>query len=217
MSFIQKEFILDMFQSLNSSGLNYILLRNIDNELPSNLIFGKDIDILINKTDEEQFASLLKAKNFINVQHPHKNDVFLYGANEFKFFKNNHHNLIFDLNFELVVRSLDQGQWIPLDQEIQESAWQNRRLKKIDANFEYWTLSYEDEFISLISRAIFDKSEFPSGYSNRIIEIYPLLNKDEVEKKLNLVFFNYTDSLLEQVEKKEFKDIKKNYLQFTDY
>ena len=55
MSLINRDELIDIFNILNESKLNYILLRNIGDELPSHLKIGKDIDVLIKKKDESNF------------------------------------------------------------------------------------------------------------------------------------------------------------------
>ena len=56
MKYYSEADIIHFFNALNKSALNYILLRNIGNELPAELLIGKDIDLLIKKTDEEKTA-----------------------------------------------------------------------------------------------------------------------------------------------------------------
>ena len=113
--------IIELFNKLNESKLDYILIRNIKNELPNNLIIGKDIDILVDHNQLDDLKSFLKENSFKEILHPHRSNVFLYGVKKFKFYRNPDH-ILFDLNFELVCRSLDAGQWIPLDQVVQK-AW----------------------------------------------------------------------------------------------
>ena len=57
MKYYSEADIIHFFNALNKSALNYILLRNIGNELPAELLIGKDIDLLIKKTDEEKFIA----------------------------------------------------------------------------------------------------------------------------------------------------------------
>ena len=214
MKLVDSNEIKKVFKLLNENKLDYILLRNINNEIPLNLKIGKDIDILIK---DKKLINLLKKYNFQMISHPHRNNIYLYGVKKFVFMKNYRNNIIFDLHFQIAVRSLNAGEWIPLDQEIQKSAWENKRFEKVDKDFGYWTLSYNDEFITLIARSVFDKREFQPGYIKRIEELKSKIDLKDVEKKLKLVFFKYTPYLLEQIEKKEYKNIIKNYIQFKEY
>jgi len=217
MNYIKPKEIVKTFKLLNESGLDYILLRNIDNELPNKLKIGKDIDILVHKKDEKLFQEFFRKNNYETIPHPLRHDVFLYGVDKFQFKYNNNNNILFDLNFQLAVRSLDAGQWIPLDQKIQESAWENRIFEKVDEEFGYWRLSYNDEFVILIARSIFDKRIFQKRYIKKIEELKSKIDLDDVRKKLELVFFKYTQYLLKIIENKEYTTIIKNYLQFKEY
>lgn len=217
MSLIVGSELKNIFNHLNDTGLNYILIRNINRELPDGLEVGKDIDLLVDKKDEKEFINFFHKYDYQTIEHPFKNDIFLYGVDKFEFKYNNNNNILFDLNFQIAVRSLDAGQWIPLDQMIQESAWQNRRFEKQSDDFGYWTLGYEDEFIALVARSIFDKKEFQQGYINRIEELFPIIDKNDVINKFNLVFFKFTPYLIEMIEKKDYQNIITNYLQFKEY
>ena len=218
MSFVEGKELINIFRLLNESSLPYILMRNINNELPSSLEVGKDIDILINKSDEKEFINFFHSNDYQTIDHPFKYDVFLYGVDRFEFkYNNNNNKILFDLNFQIAVRSLDAGQWIPLDQIIQESAWKNKRFEKLSDDFGYWTLSYEDEFVCLVARSIFDKKEFQNGYIKRIDELINLINKNDVIEKFNMVFFKFTPYLMSYIEKQNYDEIIKNYLQFKEY
>lgn len=217
MRIIDSKELINIFRLLNGSSLNYILMRNINNELPVGLEIGKDIDILVNKEDENEFISFFHENDYMTIDHPFKYDTFLYGVDRFEFKYNNNNKILFDLNFQIAFRSLDKGQWIPLDQIIQESAWKNKKFERLNDNFGYWTLSYEDEFICLIARSIFDKKEFQSGYISKIDELLNVIDKEDVLQKLNRVFFKFTPYLVEYVEDKDYDNIIKNYLEFKEY
>ena len=93
MNLVNAQEIINTFNLLNESKLNYILLRNIDNELPSSLIVGKDIDILVNKSDEKSFIKFFHENQYETINHPFKYDIFLYGVDRFEFKYNNNINI----------------------------------------------------------------------------------------------------------------------------
>ena len=206
-----------IFNLLNKKNLNYILMRNINNELPAGLDVGKDIDILISKSDEKEFINFFHNNDYQTIDHPFKYGVFLYGVDKFEFKYNNKNNILFDLSFQIAVRSLDAGQWIPLDQTIQESAWKNKRFEQLGDDFGYWTLSYEDEIVCLVSRAIFDKKEFQKGYIKRINKLIKLIDIDSTIAKFNTVFFKFTPNLITYIKNQKYDEIIKNHLQFKEY
>lgn len=215
MSLIDNQAIADLFDQLNNSPLDYLVIRNIGNEIPNRLKLNKDIDLLFKPSDKFILKSYFASIGFQQVRHPHWNDEYLYGVDKFQFYKNKH-GILIDVHFQLSCRSLDAGQWIPLDQIIQQSAWQNYITVSTE-NVVYNKLSQIDELVTLIARAIFDKRCFPEEYINRILELSHNLQHPQVELKLSLIFFKYTTSLLEQVASGNFDDIILNYHQFKDY
>lgn len=215
MRFHDETAIRDLFVQLNRREIEYMLIRNIDQELPSRLAPGKDIDILARHGHRASIISTLGQLGYRITPHPHRRDIYLYNTKRFEFFKNNQ-GIIIDVHYHLMCRSLDAGQWIPVDAFIQSSAWNNRRLVS-GSDFSYWGLGYEDELVALIVRSIFDKQAFQDGYVRQIEKIIDLTDRNEVYKRLKLVFFAYTDSLLAQIESHSYDSIRTNYLQFSGY
>ena len=217
MTLIDPAEVIKIFNKLNESGLSYILLRNINHELPGNLKLGKDIDLLVHKHEEDKFKVFFKNNGYNTIKHPFRNDIFLYGVDKFEFKYNNNNKILFDLNFQLAVRSLDAGQWVPLDQKIQDSAWNNMRFGKSNPGLGYWTLSYEDELVMLVSRSIFDKKCFEEGYIHRIEELMTLVSLNESENKFRMIFFKFTPHLVSLISNNQYQKIIYNYLRFKEY
>ena len=218
MKLIESNDVKKIFYLLNEAKIDYILLRNINNELPNDLQHKKDIDLLVKKKDNNTIKNFFYSNEYIEINHPLRSRNFLYGADKFKFIYNKNNNIIFDLSYQITVTSLNQElSIVPLDKAIQESAWKNKRLKKINNNFSYWTLSYEDEFVSLISRSIFDKKSFLEGYIKRINKLYDCVNKSDVLEKLNLIYFKFTPYLITFIENKRYNEIIEQYLEFKEY
>ena len=215
MSCVNPELIIDIFNNLNSAELRYILIRNINSELPNNLRIGKDIDLLVPYNERSKFINFLTEKGFKNIRHPHCNDIFLYGANKFEFFVNKD-NLLLDLNYQLACRSLNAGEWIPLDQKIQDSVWENKKINKID-KFTYYSLGMEDEFVALVTRSIFDKKEFQKGYIKRINELINVIDVNDVIAKFQLIFFKFTSVLSSMLKKRQYEMILDRYISFSEY
>lgn len=215
MSYVNPKSIIDIFNNLNAAGFRYILIRNINSELPNNLRIGKDIDLLVPYNERSKFINFLIEKGFKNIRHPHCNDIFLYGANKFEFFVNKD-NVLLDLNYQLACRSLNAGEWIPLDQKIQDSAWKNKKINKND-KFTYYSLGAEDEFVVLVTRSIFDKKEFQKGYIERIDELINVIDVNDVIAKFQLIFFKFTFVLLSMLKKRQYEMILHQYISFSEY
>lgn len=215
MSYVNPKSIIDIFNKLNAAGLRYILIRNINSELPGGLRIGKDIDLLVPYNERSKFINFLIEKGFKNIRHPLCNDIFLYGVNKFEFFVNKD-NVLLDLNYQLTCRSLNTGEWIPLDQKIQDSAWENKKINKID-KVTYYSLGAEDEFVALVTRSIFDKKEFQKGYIKRIDELINVIDVNDVIAKFQLIFFKFTYVLLSMLKKRRYEMILDRYISFSEY
>lgn len=215
---VEAKYIISFFNQLNQSGLDYILIRNINEELPLSLERGKDIDLLVKKQNQKDFRKFFFANQYKEIEHPFSKDTYLYTADKpIKFLSSSNAGVWIDLNFQALVRSLDAGQWIPLDNNIQESLWENRKQVCNSNDFSYWALSEEDEFVLLVARAIFDKKCFTEGYLKRIKELWPLVNKPLIEEKFNQIFFKFSFCLMELIEKHSFQEIIEKYLTFVGY
>ena len=75
MSYVNPESIIDMFNNLNAAGLRYILIRNINSELPDSLKIGKDIDLLVPYKERSKFINFLIITRFKKKSHPHRQDI----------------------------------------------------------------------------------------------------------------------------------------------
>ncbi len=214
--YIDKQEIINFFNLLNKSNIEYILLRNIGNELPSKLKVGKDIDLLVLKKDIKKINQFFEINGYEKINHPSESDIYLYGVDKFEFRYNKNNKILIDLNFQLSCRSLDEGQWVPFDEKHQKSAWVNKKFVN-NSDLNYYTLSFEDEFIALVIRSIFDKKKFEQGYIKRITKLIKLIDKDNVLSKFELTFFKYSKKLLQQLENKEFDKIINSYLSFKEY
>lgn len=216
MMYVSSESIIKLFSLMNDA-FPYVLIRNVDKELPGKLRYGKDIDLLVDHDDVVSITEFLNKKGFKEIRHPHKNGVYLYNVNKYRMFRNDADGILLDLNFHLLVRSLDAGQWIPLDQEIQRSFWANRKLVKKEDGFSFWYPCAEDEFVGLVARAIFDKKEFNASYIDSIESLIGHIDREDVLKKLTLVFFKFSSVLLDMLERKDYARIIDSYVTYKDY
>jgi len=216
MSVIDRREILSIFAALNASPVEYILIRNINAELPDALRRGKDIDLLVRRAQQPQVMEFFERQQYREIDHPHHADTYLYGVDKFSMVLNEQNGLSFDLHWQLACRSLNAGEWIPLDQSIQTSAWQ-RRHRVSERGLAYWALSHEDEFVALMARSMFDKRAFEEGYVNRIGRLFTLIDREAVGKKLERVFFKYAPHVLRGVADGAYERVLNEHLKFTGY
>ena len=182
MKYCLEKDVIDLFSLLNNENINYILIRNINNELPKSLPLNKDIDLMINEDEASNFKDLMQRNGWKQKKHPLGHFPFLYGLKPFEFyFKNGIH---LDICFQLACRSLNKGEWFPLDMQIQEDLW-NNKLKILDSPWKY-QLSIEDEFVHLITRCVFDKKEFNNGYIERIEQLKKVIDHNIVFSKFEI-------------------------------
>lgn len=200
---------------LNSSGIDWILLRNTNDELPGHLDVKKDIDILVRSKDKKAVHDFLLINQFSEIRHPLIDDIRLYGVDAFRKYKSLE-GLLIDINFQAVVRSLDQGQWIPLDQSIQKDIWLNKQSVLIGKEHVPMP-AIEDLFILTISRCIFDKKDFTIWHRHMLVHTLLQCDLCLLRYKLDLIFFKFSPKLINLVKSGQFDEIIPVYLSFSDY
>lgn len=216
-SYLLSDDIKAAFEILENGDVRYVLLRNIDNELPFRFKQSKDIDILVHPNDCGVLKRVLKRHSWTLNRHPlnfGKNFIFLYSMTPFLWFTKGPLHL--DVCFQLCCRSLNQGEWFPLCEAVQQSVWANR-YRQDDKDLPVWRLCYEDELIHLITRSVFDKKQFTDGYIARIEEIMQHVDFSKLEAKIQRVFFKFTPKLFEILQRKDYQSIIPSYIQFSDY
>ena len=215
MSNVNQSDVLNVFRCLNSSGVDWLLLRNTGDELPNNLAEGKDIDILVRPDDRDRMITHLVSNSFYTIRHPYDEDIKLYGIHDFDMLKTDA-NLLLDINYEIACRSTDGGQWIPLDKEIQESVWCNRIVKSM-AGEDISMPSDEDLFVTTLARCVFVKRSFTQWHRKKLSELFERVGLSGAAQKLPLVFFAYSQRLLNLIQGERYDEIVEDYLSFADY
>ena len=202
-----------IFKLFKEKAIDYIVLRDF-NEIPDEVTYGNDVDLLCLEKDNDKIALLFKDLNYSFYKDSKITNLYLYHALPHFHYRSKKKDINIDIVFNLSYRSPNKGEWVSVHEEIQESIWVN----KISVEH-FWKFqpSYIDEFIHLVCHSIFDKKEFREKNINRIDEIYPHIDKNKALYFLNLIFFNYSSKLLEQVDKKEYENIRPNYIKFKDY
>lgn len=215
MSYVSSNQVIKLFSILNESKLSYTLIRNLNNELPNSLLIGKDIDILIPHYQRNDFLNLIKKYGFSKKPHPLRNQKYLYGTKPFEFFINDK-NVLIDINYDLMTKSINAGEWIPLDQEIQSRIYKNLKICNVDG-LEYQILGDCEEFIALLARCIFEKRGFSNIYIDRIEELKKLVDFSEINSLLELVFFKFSKTLISMVQKNKYAKIFQTYIEYREY
>jgi hypothetical protein len=215
MKFHDRDNIICLFDVMNNSCVEWLLLRNTDDELPDKLLFGKDVDVLVRYENRNAFRKVLLKSGFRQISHPLFNDIKLYGVHEFEMYRSKN-NVLLDVNFEIAVRSLDQGQWIPLDQSIQSSAWQNMTFINL-AGVNVPVLGNEDLFVAIIVRCVYDKKYFSHWHVKKLNLLIDSCDDNILRTKLKVIFFRYSDRLLKLAMLGNYCEIIDDYLSYADY
>lgn len=197
--FYKAEDVYSLFKFLNDYEINYILTKNIAEELPDKLNIGKDIDLIVHPKDYEKFQILLQRVGYKRIVHPYGKERgwdFMYGAHENLFMTNPVTGLIVDAYAELCTKSIAINAWLPLDKVIQKSIWED---KVWDVANRCWIMDDETMVVYLLTRSVFEKNEFSTVYIREIEKRKHLLVRPTARQKLEKIFFKFTDTLLEKV------------------
>lgn len=212
---IDQSIILKLFENLNENGINYVLLRNSGYKIPSEHPSDKDIDILVRKSSQKKFHETMWRNNWKEIKHPWNfgnNFVFLYAMDRFEMYTKS--NLNIDICYQLNCRSINCGEWMPLDQSINDSVWYNKKKNSV---YPWYEMNIEDQLVHLITRCIFDKKNFSIGYISDIDMLYKKADIEILFNKLKCVYFKFTSILIESIESRKYENLVKRYIQFTGY
>ncbi len=205
------------FGLLNENDIDYILIKNIDQELPARLEVGKDIDIIVSDESKESFTKLMGkiGRQYVHPWGKIQGWTNLYGLPEFEMWRLiQKENFFVDVTYRLCCKSLVPKTWIPLDQTIQDRAWKERRF---DSENGWWRLDSETEFVYLIARSVFDKQTFSEKYILELQSLLRIIDKNVALSLLRTVFFNYADDLFDHIVSENYKNIWQNYITYIGY
>ena len=219
MYYIDKGVVNRFFELLNENNIKYILIKNICEELPNKLQNGKDIDILVNKQDEEKFEQVMNMDGFIIQKHPYGKDngwQFLYGLKEYKKWKKKdcEYDFYIDVSFELSCGSLTPRTWIPLDKSIQKYIWENR---KWDEENRWWIMDVNARYVYYIVRCMFDKKIFSEEYIYMIENEQTRIDEKVVHWMLKLIFFGATEEIQTVIREKKYDEVMEKYISYSKY
>ena len=202
-----------IFSLFKEKAIDYIVLRGFS-EIPDEVSYINDLDLLCSDKDKEKLSDLFKDLNYSFYEDSKNDNLYLYHALPHYHYRNKKKDIHIDIVFNLSYQSPNKGEWVSVHEEVQDSMV----LNKISVE-RFWVFqpSYLDEFIHLVCHSIFDKKEFRDKDINRINEIYVHIDKKRTLYLFNLIFFKYSLKLLEQIDKREYKNIRSNYLKFKDY
>lgn len=219
MDFIDSRYITNFLLGLNQANIEYVLIKNIANELPEHLENGKDIDICVREKDMSKLEDVMLSMGFVQLVHPQgmkSGWSFFYGLPEHQFWKLDccPYDIHADISFKLSCLSLTQCAWVPLDSFIQKYMWDNKVWEEKN---NWWIMDINSRFAYYFVRCIFDKKTFSDKYIYEIENSKSLIDINIVSSLLEKVFFKFTEKLLELVEEQKYQEIIMEYKRFKDY
>lgn len=217
--YIENKIINGLFELLNTNNIQYVVIKNILDELPNKLPNGKDIDIIVKKEQKEKFNEIMKKSGYHIQTHPLGREngwLFLYGLEEYQFWKLENYNqdFLIDVSFKLSCKGLMPKTWIPLDHMIQKRVWENKVWDEVK---QWWIMDLNTRFVYYLVRCIFDKKVFSEKYVQEIERVKNMISKDIVKDMLLLIFYGYTERLMDLVDRKCYHKIIKDYITFKEY
>ena len=217
MKYVDSSEIKAFFIMLNNNDIEYVLVKNIGDELPYSLEDGKGINILVHPDSKSEFERSMQEGGFEKKTHTFGIEngwTFGYSMLPYQFWmkKNKPFTLYIDASFVLSCKSLMPKVCVPLKEHIDESIWKE---KVFDIENNWWIIDDKNMLLYLLVRSIFDKKVFTEAYVNEIEKRKHHLN--DIKYKLHVIFFTYTSRLTEMVATGKYSDIIQDYVTFDEY
>ena len=210
-----KEFICEVFRDFNKNNIDFIILRK--DEIIFEKIKNEDVDILISLKDDEKVKNIFLKKKLTTYTDSKYNNIYLYKSKPHKHYYDKKICINFDVCFDISYSSINNKEFIPIDDDELELIWQNK-IKIYKNNFFYYKMDRYSQLIHLICHCIFDKNQFSRYYSDQINNLLnQKIDHELLLKMLKKNFYKFADKLLELLLTKKFDTIFKNYLTFKEY
>ncbi|MBR4720596.1 MAG: hypothetical protein IK057_02410 [Clostridia bacterium] len=184
---------------MDKSGIGY---RVID-------VQDKMITLLVDKKSNNKILQ----KDMKEIPHPYGKETgyrFLYQMTPFKLYKKQDYYI--EVYNQLPCGSLTAKTWIPLDRAIQQRAWGDYELKD--------GIKWCDgicRYLYHLCWAIFKHNGFSPFEMQYLKENRELLKTEEFMHCASLVFFSYTDKLIEHLYKGDYYAVIHEYYSFIGY
>ena len=186
---IKKIEIIKIFKDISKFPYDTLLLRNTENELPSKLSVGKDIDLLVKKKNRNSLRNYLKRLGYIKINHPWKKVPKDSSIIPFDYYLHSS-GAILDINYQLVHCNLTRTKFLLHRDWLQNYVWKTFIVRKFGA-FSFPFISLETEFIISSVRCVVDKRRMTDWNFKRLLNCYNRIkNKKIVKKELEFILGN---------------------------
>lgn len=173
------------------------------------------ITIIVNNDCYKEFRKVMDGRpEYKRWEHPY-GDLFgyqfLYQVREFQLYEKD--GVYMELYFQLPCMSLMPKIWIPLDRMIQRLTWSERETDPDGVD----CLDKRCLFIYRLCWAVFKDQGF-SAYTRKILmENSPVLKDPVTIECLKMVFFKFTDELVELLNNGDYDQVIPAYYSFDNY
>lgn len=191
---------LAIFNKFRQNNLQFLFLETVNNLTT----------ILIRPGSYNEYRNTIIHDSNINLlHHPYGNMFgyrFLYQMYPFEIFETE--NNYVEVYFQLPCLSLTPKTWIPLDKIIQDRIWRFDNQTHID------DLSF---LIYKITWAIFKNGCFNEDSVKVISRLIPSVDRNEFHYLLSLVFYGFTDDLVNYLYDSQYHKIIQDFFAFSNY
>lgn len=175
----------------------------------------KYVTFIVDNNFYRDFRKVMDSqKRYKKWEHPFGNLYgfqFLYQLREFEIYEKD--GVYIEIYFQLPCMSLMPKIWIPLDRRIQGLVWKEHGQNISGVDY----LSVKPIYIYRLCWAVFKDHGF-SAYTRKILsENKSALKEMEMVECLKLVFFKFTDDLVELLERECYDQIIPSYYSFDKY
>lgn len=205
--------ISEIFQFLNKQNIDFIILRKQEKLFDAE---ENDIDILTKYNHLDHLKKIFKKFNFLTYTDSKYTNNYLYKSIPHTHFYNKDKDLNFDICFDISYRSINNYEFIPINDEQLEFIWSNK-IKIDREDFYHFQMDDYSQIIHLICHCVFDKNKFSDYYQNKISEIFNKIDRNVFLKMVDPIFYRFRNNLYELIQKKNFNHIFNEYLSFKDY
>ncbi len=172
--------------------------------------FGKRL--LIHPECRDAFVLFAKKARWKRLPHPEQNARFLYALKHFEGYKVGMDTV--EICYQLYCRSIHAGEWMPVDQKVQQLAWNNKVLSDSGT---YYVLSDVDLCADLIIKCLFDHRAFAHPYTEKITALLGRVSAEALRERLEPVCFRFTPVLVEMLFGSKIEQVVRAYNTFIAY
>lgn len=176
-----------------------------------------NITIIVFPDNKNEFINELKLNNYKKFPHSQgreKGYQFLYAMTPVELWKNEELNFSFTVFEDFACPGLFPKSWLPLHKKIAASLWVQR---KKDIQKGYYIPHEEERLIYTITNVMLGKRKFEIDDITKIENLKFCLDNESFIKKMELIFFNFTPTLIQSIKAKQYNNLFLDYIKFCLY